>query len=129
MLTIRLARTGAKKKPFYHIVVTDSRRKRDGRCLERVGFFNPLAEGREIPLKMDMERIDHWRSLGAQTSDRVLTLIKQNAAVTHAPASGAQAAEPRPPTSEAQAAASETQAAEPIPPASEAQAAEPGPAA
>ena len=129
MLTIRLARTGAKKKPFYHIVVTDSRRKRDGRCLERVGFFNPLAEGREIPLKMDMERIDHWRSLGAQTSDRVLTLIKQNAAVPHAPASGAQAAEPSPPTSEAQAAASETQAAEPIPPASEAQAAEPGPAA
>ena len=93
MLTIRLARTGAKKKPFYHIVVTDSRHKRDGRCLERVGFFNPLAEGREIPLKMDRERIDHWRSLGAQTSDRVSKLIKQNAAVIDPPAAGPETAE------------------------------------
>ena len=93
MLTIRLARTGAKKKPFYHIVVTDSRHKRDGRCLERVGFFNPLAEGRETPLQMDMARIAHWRSLGAQTSDRVLKLITQNATVIDPPAPEPEATE------------------------------------
>lgn len=80
MVTIRLSRTGAKKKPFYHIVVTDSRKKRDGRSLERLGFFNPTATGQEVPLKLDMERIDYWVSQGAQTSDRVAKLIKDNAA-------------------------------------------------
>ncbi len=80
MVTIRLSRTGAKKKPFYHIVVTDSRKKRDGRSLERLGFFNPSATGQDVPLKIDMERVDYWVSQGAQMSDRVAKLIKDNAA-------------------------------------------------
>jgi small subunit ribosomal protein S16 len=84
MVTIRLSRTGSKKKPFYHIVVTDSRNKRDGRSLERLGFFNPTATGQEVPLKLDMERIDYWVSQGAQTSERVAKLIKDNAAVAAA---------------------------------------------
>jgi len=84
MVTIRLSRTGTKKKPFYHIVVTDSRNKRDGRSLERLGFFNPTATGQEVPLRIDMERVNYWVSLGAQTSDRVAKLIKDNAAASAA---------------------------------------------
>ena len=80
MVTIRLSRTGAKKKPFYHIVVTDSRKKRDGRSLERLGFFNPSATGQEVPLQLNMERIDYWISQGAKTSERVAKLIKENLA-------------------------------------------------
>jgi small subunit ribosomal protein S16 len=79
MVTIRLSRTGAKKKPFYHVVVIDSRKKRDGRPLERLGYFNPTATGQEIPFKIDMDRVNHWVSEGAQTSDRVAKLIKNNA--------------------------------------------------
>ncbi len=80
MVTIRLARGGAKKRPFYHIVVADSRNARDGRYIERVGFFNPSAKGQEEKLRMDTSRIEHWVGQGAQTSDRVSKLIKQNAA-------------------------------------------------
>jgi small subunit ribosomal protein S16 len=79
MVTIRLSRAGAKKKPFYHIVVTDSRNKRDGRLIERIGFYNPLATGQDIPIKLDIERIKYWISQGAQTSARVAKLIKDNA--------------------------------------------------
>jgi small subunit ribosomal protein S16 len=79
MVTIRLARTGAKKRPFYHVVVADSRRARDGRYIERVGFFNPVATGGEERLRMDMDRITHWQSQGAQLSERVTDLVKQNA--------------------------------------------------
>lgn len=78
MVTIRLSRTGAKRKPFYHIVVIDSRKQRDGRSIERVGFFNPCAKGQEIPLQIDMERIEYWVANGAQTSERVAKLIKEN---------------------------------------------------
>ena len=77
MVTIRLSRGGAKKKPFYHVVVTDSRMPRDGRYIERVGFFNPMAKGAEKNLEMSMDRIDHWVAQGAGTSDRVKALIKQ----------------------------------------------------
>ncbi len=77
MVTIRLARAGAKKRAFYHIVVTDSRNRRDGRYIERVGFFNPVATGKEVELHVDMERVSHWVSLGAQASDRVASLLKQ----------------------------------------------------
>ena len=77
MVTIRLSRGGAKKKPFYHVVVTDSRMPRDGRYIERLGYFNPMARGAEKNLEMSMDRIDHWVSQGAATSDRVKTLIKQ----------------------------------------------------
>ena len=79
MVTIRLARAGAKKRPFYHIVVTDSRNKRDGRFIERVGFFNPVAKGAEEPLRINRERLDHWVAQGAQPSDRVASLLKQGA--------------------------------------------------
>ena len=77
MVTIRLARGGAKKRPYYHIHVADSRRARDGRYLERIGFFNPTASGMDERLKVDLERYDHWVGLGAQTSDRVAKLVSE----------------------------------------------------
>jgi small subunit ribosomal protein S16 len=77
MVTIRLARGGAKKRPFYHVVVADSRCKRDGRYIERVGFFNPIARGQEERLRLDNERIQYWFSHGAQPTDRVSSLIKE----------------------------------------------------
>lgn len=76
MVTIRLARGGAKKRPFYQVVVTDSRNARDGRFIERVGFFNPIAAGQAEPLRLDLDRIEHWVNLGATVSDRVQALIK-----------------------------------------------------
>ncbi len=79
MVTIRLARTGAKKKPFYHIVVADSRMPRDGRYIERLGFFNPVAKGAEERLRIASDRVDHWVSNGAQPSDRVTALLKEHA--------------------------------------------------
>ncbi|PIE41119.1 MAG: 30S ribosomal protein S16 [Gammaproteobacteria bacterium] len=79
MVTIRLARGGAKKRPFYHLVVADSRKSRDGRFIERVGFYNPVARGNEEVLRLEQERIDHWVGQGAQVSDRVKKLIKDAA--------------------------------------------------
>ncbi len=76
MVTIRLARGGAKKRPFYQVVVADSRCARDGRYIEKVGFFNPLARGQEETLRLDLDRVDHWFGQGAQASDRVAKLIK-----------------------------------------------------
>ena len=76
MVTIRLSRGGSKKRPFFHLTVTDSRTSRDGRYLERVGFFNPVARGQEERLRIDQERIEHWQSKGAQLSDRVAKLIQ-----------------------------------------------------
>jgi small subunit ribosomal protein S16 len=76
MVTIRLARGGAKKRPFYNIVVADSRNARDGRFIERVGFFNPLARGQEETLRLDLDRVEHWVATGAATSERVAKLIK-----------------------------------------------------
>ncbi|GIU41799.1 30S ribosomal protein S16 [Shewanella colwelliana] len=76
MVTIRLARGGAKKRPFYNIVVADSRNARDGRFIERVGFFNPLARGQEEGLRLDLDRVEHWVSNGAATTERVAKLIK-----------------------------------------------------
>ncbi len=76
MVIIRLARSGAKKAPFYHFSVADSRNARDGRYIERVGFFNPTARGQEESLRIDLERIDHWVSKGAKLSDRVNKLVK-----------------------------------------------------
>jgi len=77
MVTIRLSRGGAKKKPFYHVVVTDSRMPRDGRYIERLGYFNPMACGAEKTLELSLDRVDHWVSQGAGTSDRVNQLVKQ----------------------------------------------------
>ncbi|HEY7673189.1 MAG TPA: 30S ribosomal protein S16 [Gammaproteobacteria bacterium] len=77
MVTIRLSRGGATKRAFYHIVVADSRKARDGRYIERIGFFNPKAAAHEPKLKVDLERVDFWVARGAQTSDRVSDLIKE----------------------------------------------------
>ena len=82
MVKIRLARGGAKKRPFYHIVVTDSRNKRDGRRIERIGFFNPLAKGQEERLRVDLERVDYWTGVGAQVSERVQNLVSQARSAT-----------------------------------------------
>ena len=82
MVTIRLARGGAKKKPFYHITVSDSRRARDGRFIERIGFFNPVARGQEERLRLDLDRMSYWQSQGAQVSDRVSSLAKDAAAAS-----------------------------------------------
>ena len=77
MVVIRLARGGAKKRPFYNLVVADSRRARDGRFVERIGFYDPKApEGRER-LRIDRERLAYWKSKGAQLSDTVARLVKQ----------------------------------------------------
>ena len=78
MVIIRLARGGTTKRPFYHVVVTDRRSPRDGRYIERVGFFNPIATGGETRLKVDLPRVDHWLSLGAKPSERVADLLKQH---------------------------------------------------
>ena len=78
MLTIRLARTGAKKRPFFHITVADSRRARDGKFIERVGYFNPIACGKEVRLDIRYERVDYWISQGAQLSEKVASLIKED---------------------------------------------------
>lgn len=80
MVTIRLSRGGSKKRPYYHIVVADSRCPRDGRYIERVGFFNPLAKGAEERLRMDKEKIESWVSKGAQPSERVSKLLTEKAA-------------------------------------------------
>ena len=77
MVVIRLARGGAKKRPFYSLVVTDSRNRRDGRFIERVGYYNPLASGNEKGLSIDFGRLDDWTSQGAQLSPTVLRLVKQ----------------------------------------------------
>jgi small subunit ribosomal protein S16 len=75
MVTIRLSRSGAKKRPFYHLTVADSRTARDGRFIERVGFYNPVARGQEERLRVDRDRIEYWQGQGAQLSDRVAKLL------------------------------------------------------
>lgn len=77
MVTIRLSRGGSKKRPFYHLTVTDSRTSRDGRFIERVGFFNPIARGQEERLRVDLSRVDHWINNGATVSERVASLVKE----------------------------------------------------
>lgn len=78
MVVIRMARGGSKGRPFYRVVVADKRSPRDGRYIERVGFFNPVAAGPEERLRLDIERIEHWISQGAQPSDRVESLVKEH---------------------------------------------------
>ena len=77
MVTIRLTRRGAKKQPFYHIVVTDSRMRQGGMTLEQVGYFNPIPAGKQRRLELNLERIDYWVSKGAKTSERVAELVKK----------------------------------------------------
>ena len=83
MVVIRLSRAGTKKRPFYHVVVADNRRGRDGRYIERLGYFNPISSGQDIALNLKMDRINYWQSLGAQSSNRVSSLIKQYSKTTH----------------------------------------------
>jgi small subunit ribosomal protein S16 len=93
MVTIRLARHGSKKNPFYHITVADRAARRDGRFIERVGFYNPVAKGQAEGLRVDLERVDYWMSVGAQPSDVVKKLIGQarRGAAAPAPAEAASA--------------------------------------
>ena len=77
MVVIRLARSGAKKRPFYHVVAADRRAPRDGRFIERLGFFNPVARGKEELVRLSRERIAYWEANGAQMSERVASIVKQ----------------------------------------------------
>jgi len=96
MVIIRLARFGAKKNPFYHITVADRTAKRDGKFIERLGFFNPVAKGGAEGLRLDLDRVDHWIGVGAQPTDKVKRLITKarlaSAAAEAAPAETAAAA-------------------------------------
>ena len=96
MVTIRLARHGGKKKPFYHVTVAERSAKRDGRFIERLGFYNPVARGREEELRIDLGRLDYWLSTGAQPTDRVRQLVGRwrKAAAEQALAAAADDAEP-----------------------------------
>ncbi len=76
MVTIRLARGGANKRPYYRIIVSDRRRALNGSCIERIGFFNPLATGNEEKVRVDMARVQHWLSKGAKPTERVARLLK-----------------------------------------------------
>ena len=80
MVVIRLARGGAKKRPFYNVVVADSRTRRDGRFVERIGFYNPVATEKEEGLRIAADRLSYWQEQGAQLSLTVARLVKQNAA-------------------------------------------------
>ncbi len=77
MVVIRLARGGAKKRPFYNVVVADARERRDGRFIERVGFYNPMAAGGEQPLRLALDRVTYWTGVGAQVSPTVARLVEQ----------------------------------------------------
>lgn len=86
MVTIRLTRRGGKKTPFYHVVVTDSRKRQGGTSLESVGIFNPVARGGETKLRLDVERIEHWVKQGAHLSERVEHLLRSYRKQAGAPA-------------------------------------------
>lgn len=80
MVVIRLARGGAKKRPFFNVVVADSRNRRDGRFIERVGFYNPVAKEGQEAVRIDAERVTYWQSQGAQLSEAVAKIVKRAAA-------------------------------------------------
>jgi ribosomal protein S16 len=82
MVIIRLSRGGSKNRPFYNVVVADSRNRRDGRFIERIGFYNPVAEATHEALRLQLERVAHWQSKGAQLSDTVARLVKRAGAAT-----------------------------------------------
>jgi len=84
MVSIRLARSGAKKRPFYHLVAADSRRSRDGRYIERLGFYNPLAGENQESLRIDIQRVDYWLSVGGQLTDRAKKVVAAQREVLNA---------------------------------------------
>ena len=92
MVVIRLSRGGSKHRPFFNIVVADKRVRRDGRFIERIGFYNPIAKGGEEGLRIVQDRLTHWIGVGAQASPTVLRLIKQGGATVVAPAAAVVAA-------------------------------------
>ena len=92
MVTIRLTRRGGKNQPFYHVVVTDKRKRQGGSSIEQVGFFNPRATGADARLRLDLSRIEYWTGKGAQVSDRVKTLVAGYAKTAAAPAGEAKQA-------------------------------------
>jgi small subunit ribosomal protein S16 len=77
MVKIRLTRGGGTHRPFYHVIIADQRAARDGRSIERVGFYNPVATGKEVRLQLDQERVKHWLAQGAQATDKVKSLIRE----------------------------------------------------
>ena len=92
MVIIRLTRRGGKNQPFYHVVVTDSRKRQGGAALEQVGYFNPVARGKDTELKLELDRIDYWRQHGAKESERVRSLVaayRKTQATQQAPAAAA----------------------------------------
>lgn len=92
MVIIRLTRRGGKNQPFYHVMVTDSRKRQGGAALEQVGYFNPVARGKDIELKLDLDRIDYWRQRGAKESERVRSLVaayRKTQGAAQAPAAAA----------------------------------------
>jgi small subunit ribosomal protein S16 len=89
MVVIRLARGGSKARPFYHIVVADKRCRRDGRFIERIGFYNPIARGNDVPFNIAQDRLTYWLGVGAQPSDTVARLLKQAPKVAPAEAATA----------------------------------------
>ena len=89
MVVIRLARGGSKARPFYHIVVADKRCRRDGRFIERIGFYNPIARGNDVPLNIAQDRLTYWLGVGAQPSDTVARLLKQAPKVVQGEAAAA----------------------------------------
>lgn len=93
MVIIRLARAGATKRPFYYIVVTDSRNPRDGRFIEKLGYFNPLSKGQALRLRVDTESVKSWVAKGAQLSERVAYLLKHEQELAATPVQTAAAAE------------------------------------
>ena len=84
MVIIRLSRGGSKNRPFYNVVVADSRNRRDGRFIERVGFYNPVAAEGQEALRLQMDRVAHWQERGAQLSDTVAKLVKRSGAAAQA---------------------------------------------
>src|SRR5213083_924833 len=111
MVVIRLARGGAKKRPFFHIVVADSRNRRDGRFIERVGFYNPIAGADEEGLRLALDRISYWRQRGAKLSETVAGLVTKGSKAVVAPA----AAAPQAPTAPTAAATAAPAVDEPAP--------------
>ena len=115
MVTIRLARHGGKKKPFYHITVAEKTARRDGRFIERVGFYNPVARGQELELRVDLGRVDHWLGVGAQPTERVRQLVakwRKEGGAEPAPAVESLALEESPAVTESPAVAESPAAAE-----------------
>lgn len=92
MVIIRLTRRGGKNQPFYHVVVTDSRKRQGGAALEQIGYFNPVARGKDIELRLDLSRVDYWQQRGAKQSERVRALVaayRKSQGAQQAPAAAA----------------------------------------